>query len=129
MMRLKTDLVDVLLAATANNTEERFDDFALEWDRRTAVGVVMAAFGYPLNPRKGDVVGGLPQDSEESVVFHAGTQMADGLITTTGGRVLCVTALGGTIKLAQQLAYEATKGIHFEGAQYRTDIGYRAIAR
>jgi phosphoribosylamine--glycine ligase len=129
MMRLKTDLVDVLLAATANKSDVRFDDFALDWDRRTAVGVVMAAFGYPLNPRKGDVVGGLPQDTDEVVVFHAGTQMADGLITTTGGRVLCVTALGGTIKLAQQLAYEASKGIHFEGAQYRTDIGYRAIAR
>jgi phosphoribosylamine---glycine ligase len=129
MMRLKTDLVDVLMSATANNTEERFDDFALEWDRRTAVGVVMAAFGYPLNPRKGDVVGGLPKDTDDVVVFHAGTQMVDGLITTTSGRVLCVTALGGTIKLAQQLAYEVTKGIHFEGAQYRTDIGYRAIAR
>jgi phosphoribosylamine--glycine ligase len=129
MMRLKTDLVDVLLAATANNTEVRFDDFVLEWDRRTAVGVVMAAFGYPLSPRKGDVVGGLPQDTNDVVVFHAGTDMVDGLITTTGGRVLCVTALGGTIKLAQQLAYDTTKGIHFEGAQYRTDIGYRAIAR
>nr|WP_315226353.1 phosphoribosylamine--glycine ligase [uncultured Limnohabitans sp.] len=129
MMRLKTDLVDVLMAATANNAEERFDDFALEWDRRTAVGVVMAAYGYPMNPRKGDVVGGLPQDTDDAVVFHAGTQMVDGLITTTGGRVLCVTALGGTIKLAQQLAYDAAKGIHFDGVQYRTDIGYRAIAR
>jgi phosphoribosylamine--glycine ligase len=129
MMRLKTDLVDVLMAATANNAKERFDDFALEWDRRTAVGVVMAAYGYPMNPRKGDVIGGLPQDTDDAVVFHAGTQMVDGLITTTGGRVLCVTALGGTIKLAQQLAYDAAKGIHFDGVQYRTDIGYRAIAR
>jgi phosphoribosylamine--glycine ligase len=129
MMRLKTDLVDVLMAATANNAEERFDDFALEWDRRTAVGVVMAAHGYPMNPRKGDVIGGLPQDTNDAVVFHAGTQMVNGLITTTGGRVLCVTALGGTIKLAQQLAYDAAKGIHFDGVQYRTDIGYRAIAR
>ncbi len=129
MMRLKTDLVDVLMAATANNAEERFDDFALEWDRRTAVGVVMAAYGYPMNPRKGDVIGGLPQDTDDAVVFHAGTQMVDGLITTTGGRVLCVTALGGTIKLAQQRAYDAAKGIHFDGVQYRTDIGYRAIAR
>jgi len=129
MMRLKTDLVDVLLAATANNAEERFDDFALEWDRRTAVGVVMAAHGYPMSPRKGDVIGGLPQDTDAAVVFHAGTQMVDGLITTTGGRVLCVTALGGTIKLAQQLAYETAKGIHFDGVQYRTDIGYRAMAR
>jgi phosphoribosylamine--glycine ligase len=129
MMRLKTDLVDVLMAATATNAETRFDDFELEWDRRTAVGVVMAAHGYPMNPRKGDVIGGLPQDTDDAVVFHAGTQMVDGLITTTGGRVLCVTALGGTIKLAQQLAYDAAKGIHFDGVQYRTDIGYRAIAR
>jgi len=129
MMRLKTDLVDVLLAATAHNAQKRFDDFVLEWDRRTAVGVVMAAFGYPLNPRKGDVINGLPHDTDDAVVFHAGTQMVDGLITTTGGRVLCVTALGGTLKLAQQLAYEAVKGIHFDGVQYRTDIGYRALSR
>ena len=129
MMRLKTDLVDVLLAATANNAEERFDDFALDWDRRTAVGVVMAAHGYPMTPRKGDVISGLPQDNDDAVVFHAGTQMVDGVVSTTGGRVLCVTALGGTIKLAQQLAYETAKGIHFDGVQYRTDIGYRAMAR
>jgi phosphoribosylamine--glycine ligase len=129
MMRLKTDLVDVLLAATANNAEERFDDFALDWDRRTAVGVVMAAHGYPMSPRKGDVISGLPQDNDDAVVFHAGTQMVDGVVSTTGGRVLCVTALGGTIKLAQQLAYETAKGIHFDGVQYRTDIGYRAMAR
>ena len=129
MMRLKTDLVDVLMAATATHAETRFDDFELDWDRRTAVGVVMAAHGYPMNPRKGDVIGGLPQDSDDAVVFHAGTQMADGVVSTTGGRVLCVTALGGTIKLAQQLAYDTAKGIHFDGVQYRTDIGYRAIAR
>ena len=129
MMRLKTDLVDVLLAATATQSETRFDDFELDWDRRTAVGVVMAAHGYPMNPRKGDVIGGLPQDSDDAVVFHAGTQMVDGVVSTTGGRVLCVTALGGTIKLAQQRAYDTAKGIHFDGVQYRTDIGYRAIAR
>jgi len=129
MMRLKTDLVDVLMAATATHAETRFDDFELDWDRRTAVGVVMAAHGYPMNPRKGDVIGGLPQDSDDAVVFHAGTQMADGVVSTSGGRVLCVTALGGTIKLAQQLAYDTAKGIHFDGVQYRTDIGYRAIAR
>ena len=129
MMRLKTDLVDVLMAATATHAETRFDDFELDWDRRTAVGVVMAAHGYPMNPRKGDVIGGLPQDSDDAVVFHAGTQMVDGVVSTTGGRVLCVTALGGTIKLAQQRAYETAKGIHFDGVQYRTDIGYRAIAR
>ncbi|MGI9151904.1 MAG: phosphoribosylamine--glycine ligase [Limnohabitans sp.] len=129
MARLKTDLVDVLMAATATNAETRFDDFELEWDRRTAVGVVMAAHGYPMSPRKGDAITGLPQDTDDVVVFHAGTQMTDGQVLTSGGRVLCVTALGGTIKLAQQLAYDTLKGIHFDGMQYRTDIGYRAISR
>ena len=129
MARLKTDLVDVLMAATATNAETRFDDFELEWDRRTAIGVVLAAHGYPLSPRKGDAITGLPQDTDDVVVFHAGTQMKDGQVLTSGGRVLCVTALGGTLKLAQQQAYDTIKGIHFDGVQYRTDIGYRAIAR
>jgi phosphoribosylamine---glycine ligase len=129
MARLKTDLVDVLLAATATNAETRFDDFELEWDRRTAIGVVLAAHGYPLSPRKGDAITGLPQDTDDVVVFHAGTQMQDGQVVTSGGRVLCVTALGGTLKLAQQQAYDTIKGIHFDGVQYRSDIGYRAISR
>ena len=129
MARLKTDLVDVLMAATATNAETRFDDFELEWDRRTAIGVVLAAHGYPMSPRKGDTITGLPQDTDDVVVFHAGTQMQDGQVVTSGGRVLCVTALGGTLKLAQQQAYDTIKGIHFDGVQYRTDIGYRAIAR
>jgi phosphoribosylamine--glycine ligase len=129
MARLKTDLVAVLMAATATNAQARFDDFELEWDRRTAIGVVMAAHGYPMNPRKGDVITGLPQDSDDVVVFHAGTQMTDGQVLTSGGRVLCVTALGGTLRLAQQQAYNTLKGIHFDGVQYRTDIGYRAISR
>ena len=129
MARLKTDLVDVLLAATANHAETRFDDFELEWDRRTAIGVVLAAHGYPMGPRKGDAITGLPQDSDDVVVFHAGTQMKEGQVVTSGGRVLCVTALGGTLKLAQQQAYDTIKGIHFDGVQYRSDIGYRAIAR
>jgi phosphoribosylamine---glycine ligase len=129
MARLKTDLVDVLIAATATNAETRFDDFELEWDRRTAIGVVLAAHGYPMSPRKGDAITGLPQDTDDVVVFHAGTQMADGQVVTSGGRVLCVTALGGTLRLAQQQAYDTIKGIHFDGVQYRTDIGYRAISR
>jgi phosphoribosylamine---glycine ligase len=129
MARLKTDLVDVLMAATATNAETRFDDFELEWDRRTAIGVVLAAHGYPMSPRKGDAITGLPQDTDDVVVFHAGTQMANGQVVTSGGRVLCVTALGGTLKLAQQQAYDTIKGIHFDGVQYRTDIGYRAISR
>ena len=129
MARLKTDLVDVLMAATATNAEARFDDFELEWDRRTAIGVVLAAHGYPMNPRKGDAITGLPQDTDDVVVFHAGTQVKDGQVLSTGGRVLCVTALGGTLKLAQQQAYAAIQGIHLEGMQYRTDIGYRALTR
>ncbi len=129
MARLKTDLVDVLLAATATNADVRFDDFELDWDRRSAVGVVLAAHGYPMNPRKGDVISGLPQDTDEVVVFHAGTQMKDGHVVTSGGRVLCVTALGGTLKQAQQLAYDTVQGIHFDGVQYRSDIGYRANVR
>jgi phosphoribosylamine--glycine ligase len=129
MARLKTDLVDVLLAATATHAETRFDDFELEWDRRTAIGVVLAAHGYPMNPRKGDVISGLQQDTDDVVVFHAGTQMKDGHLRTNGGRVLCVTALGGTLKLAQQQAYDTIKGIHFDGVQYRSDIGYRAMTR
>ena len=129
MARLKTDLVDVLLAATANSTDTRFDDFELEWDRRTAIGVVLAAHGYPMSPRKGDAITGLPQDTDEVMVFHAGTQMKDGQVVSTGGRVLCVTALGGTLKLAQQLAYDTIKRIHLDGMQYRTDIGYRAMSR
>lgn len=129
MARLKTDLVDVLMAATATNAETRFDDFELEWDRRTAIGVVLAAHGYPMSPRKGDAITGLPQDTDDVVVFHAGTHMQDGQVVTSGGRVLCVTALGGTLKLAQQQAYDTIKGIHFDGVQYRTDIGYCAMSR
>ncbi|MEY4318227.1 MAG: hypothetical protein RI902_2035 [Pseudomonadota bacterium] len=128
MMRLKTDLVDVLLAAT-DGKGEVFKDLELDWDRRTAVGVVLAAEGYPLNPRKGDAIHGLPTDTEEAVVFHAGTQTQDGQVVTSGGRVLCVTALGGTLRLAQQQAYEVVKGISFDGMQYRKDIGHRALQR
>ena len=126
MMRLKTDLVDVLLAATSG----ALDTMELEWDRRPALGVVMAAHGYPLHPRKGDVINGLPLASEDAMVFHAGTasQAHQTLQTiTSGGRVLCVTALGATVKAAQQRAYDVAQGITFDGAQMRKDIGYRAI--
>lgn len=125
MMRLKTDLVDVLMAAT----DQRLDALELDWDRRSAVGVVMAAHGYPMSPRKGDAITGLPVDTDERVVFHAGTHQEGSQVMTSGGRVLCVTALGGTLRLAQQLAYDAVAEIHFDGAQYRRDIGYRAIQR
>jgi phosphoribosylamine---glycine ligase len=126
MMRLKTDLVDVMLAATSG----ALDKIELEWDRRPALGVVMAAHGYPLHPRKGDVIHGLPPEADDCMVFHAGTasQVDQTLLTvTSGGRVLCVTALGSTVKAAQQRAYEVAQGITFDGAQMRKDIGYRAI--
>ena len=123
MMRLKTDLFEVLMAATSG----ALDQVELEWDRRPALGVVMAAHGYPLQPRKGDVIQGLPAAADDVMVFHAGTQKQDGTTVTSGGRVVCVTALGGTVKAAQQRAYEVASGIDFDGAQYRKDIGYRAI--
>lgn len=126
MMRLKTDLVDVMLAATEPGPHGRLDEIELEWDRRTALGVVMAAYGYPLHPRKGDVITGLPKAEDDAVVFHAGTTMKDGEVVTSGGRVLCVTALADNVKQAQQRAYEVALGIHFDGKQYRTDIGHRA---
>ena len=94
-----------------------------------ALGVVMAASGYPLNPRKGDPLSGLPPDADDAMVFHAGTVPSPVGPITSGGRVLCVTALGDSVKIAQQNAYDLLRGIHFDGAQYRRDIGYRAIKR
>ena len=133
MARLKTDLVTVMEHAI----DGTLDTIELEWDRRTALGVVMAAHGYPLTPRKADLVTGVPSlnamQLADAMVFHAGTvsapqgQGARGDVLTAGGRVLCVTALGSTVKEAQQHAYKVAAGIHFDGAQYRTDIGYRAI--
>ncbi len=123
MMRLKTDLVDVMLAATSGG----LDQVELEWDRRVAMGVVLAAAGYPMHPRKGDVITGLPADHSEAMVFHAGTANEAGQTVTSGGRVLCVTVLADSVRQAQQKAYEVTQGIHFDGMQYRSDIGFRAI--
>lgn len=123
MMRLKSDLFDVMMAATS----ESLDKIELEWDRRVALGVVLAAAGYPMHPRKGDAITGLPADSLESMVFHAGTTEQDGKVLTSGGRVLCVTALGDSVRQAQQKAYAAVAGVQFDGMQYRKDIGYRAI--
>jgi phosphoribosylamine--glycine ligase len=126
LMRLKSDLVGVLLAAT----DERLDTVELEWDRRTALGVVMAAYGYPATPRTGDLIAGLPQlpvDGEVQV-FHAGTkQRESGELVSTGGRILCVTALAQTVKAAQMHAYAVVDQIKIEGSQHRTDIGFRAV--
>jgi len=125
LMRLKSDLLEVLLHAT----DGTLDQVDLQWDRRVALGVVMASAGYPMSPRKGDVINGLPADAENAMVFHAGTAEIDGQLVTSGGRVLCVTALGESVKKAQHLAYETLVGIQFEGKQFRQDIGYRAIKR
>lgn len=126
MMRLKTDLADLVEAAIAG----KLDQVDAEWDRRVALGVVLAAAGYPDSPRKGDAITGLPASaSDEAHVFHAGTTEQGGAIVTAGGRVLCVTALGDNVKAAQKRAYELADAIHFDGRQYRRDIGHRAVAR
>jgi phosphoribosylamine--glycine ligase len=125
MLRLKSDLVDLLEHAI----DGTLDEVEAEWDRRTALGVVLAAAGYPEEPRRGDPVMALPADSEDCVVFHAGTQVADGQLATSGGRVLTVTALGDSVRAAQRRAYEAVAQVRFAGQQYRTDIGHRAINR
>ena len=123
MMRLKSDLAEVLMHAI----DGTLDQVELVWDRRVALGIVMAAAGYPESPRKGDRISGLPADTDEAVVFHAGTALADDVTTVTGGRVLCVTALGDSTRAAQQRAYETLRPVHFDGEQHRTDIGHRAI--
>jgi phosphoribosylamine--glycine ligase len=123
LMRLKTDLLELLEAALAG----RLDQAQAQWDRRCALGVVLAAAGYPESPRQGDVVEGLPPAAEDLHVFHAGTAERDGRVVTAGGRVLCVTALGDTVKIAQKRAYEVCDQIRFEGMQLRRDIGYRAL--
>ena len=123
LMRLKSDLATLLDDAI----EGRLDRAQVQWDRRTALGVVMAAYGYPEQPRQGDEISGLPPDAEDAVVFHAGTRLLDSRLLTSGGRVLCVTALGDNLKSARRRAYESLAQIRFEGAQFRSDIGNRAM--
>ena len=123
LMRLKSDLFEVLMHAT----DGTLDQVSLQWDRRVALGVVMAAAGYPQQPVKGDAIGGLPAEASDAMVFHAGTARQDGKTVTSGGRVLCVTAMGDSTKAAQQRAYEVLQHIQFKGAQFRHDIGHRAI--
>jgi phosphoribosylamine--glycine ligase len=123
MLRLKSDLVKLAEHAVSGT----LDQIEAEWDRRTALGVVMASANYPDTPRTGDIITGLPKGSDDMQVFHAGTAMKNDQVVTSGGRVLCVTALGETVKYAQAQAYQALTEIKFDGAQYRQDIGYRAV--
>ncbi|MGH8758898.1 MAG: phosphoribosylamine--glycine ligase [Burkholderiales bacterium] len=123
MMRLKSDLF-TLIEHAVNGTLKNIE---VEWDRRVALGVVMAAAGYPDNPRKGDEITGLPRAGDDFHVFHAGTALVGGKVVVDGGRVLCVTALGDTVRVAQRRAYEIAEGIQFAGRQMRRDIGFRAI--
>ncbi len=128
LMRLKSDLLEALLAATDSNPSS-LGQLELEWDRRFALGVVLAAANYPSTPRQGDPIQGLPVDQPDVMVFHAATNMQGQTIVTQGGRVLCVTALGDTVRQAQNHAYEVVDAIHFDGMQCRRDIGHRALRR
>jgi phosphoribosylamine--glycine ligase len=125
MARVKSDLVPIFEAAI----EGQLDQVEIEWDRRTALGVVMAAENYPGEPRKGDVIHGIPPENDDSVTFHAGTVLKQEQVLTQGGRVLCVVGLGESVKLAQKQAYAALDQIQFDGMQYRHDIGWRAIKK
>ncbi|MEF9943871.1 MAG: phosphoribosylamine--glycine ligase, partial [Burkholderiaceae bacterium] len=128
MARMKSDFVPLVEAAI----DGKLDQVEVEWDRRVALGVVLAAAGYPDAPRQGDVITALPADTDDCLVFHAGSQLAldgpaAGKPVVTGGRVLCVTALGDSVRAARSRAYEAVEQVHFDGMQYRRDIGHRAL--
>jgi phosphoribosylamine--glycine ligase len=123
MLRLKSDFVTLAEHAV----DGTLDQAEAIWDRRTALGVVMASANYPDTPRLGDEITGLPKNLEDAQVFHAGTTLKDDKVLTSGGRVLCVTTLGETVKFAQSRAYQILEEIKFNGAQYRKDIGFRAI--
>jgi phosphoribosylamine--glycine ligase len=125
VLRLKSDLLGLVERALAGNLSQ----VEAEWDRRAALGVVIAAHGYPDDPRKGDPITGIPPAADDCRVFHAGTRADGKALVTSGGRVLCVTALGDSVKMARTRAYEAVERIRFDGMQYRKDIGHRAIKR
>ncbi len=125
LLRLKSDLLALLDTAL----EGRLNDAEAEWDRRAALGVVLAAHGYPEQPRKGDRIAGIPAPAADCRVFQAGTRAAGGDLLTSGGRVLCVTALGDNLRAARSRAYEAVERIRFDGMQYRKDIGHRALKK
>ena len=126
LMRLRSDLVELCLRTCAGDLH----GLELLWDQRSAVGVVMAAAGYPGSSPRGDAIDGFPEPREDLLVFHAGTRVDEsGAIVTNGGRVLCVSALGADLREAAAIAYRAADGIRFAGAQYRRDIGHHALAR
>jgi phosphoribosylamine--glycine ligase len=125
ILRLKSDLLELIEHAL----EGTLDEVEAQWDRRAALGVVVAAAGYPEEPRKGDAISGLPKPDPDCRVFHAGTRLDGKSVVTNGGRVLCVTALGDSVKRARARAYEALEGIRFEGMQYRRDIAHRALKK
>lgn len=126
MMRLQSDLVELCNDAIDKNLAGK----TVQWDERVAIGIVMAAGGYPDSYNKGDVISGLPESPDSnSKVFHAGTKSENGNVVTNGGRVLCVVALGDSVKQAQTDAYKLVNKIHWPNVYYRNDIGYRAIAR
>ena len=125
ILRLKSDLLELLEHAIAGT----LDKVEAEWDRRCALGVVLAAHGYPDDPRKGDPIEGLAKPTDDSHVFHAGTRIEGKQVLTSGGRVLCVTVLGDSVKMANKRAYEAVEPIRFAGMQFRRDIGHRAIRK
>lgn len=129
LMRLKSDLFDLLWTATDNSGNKPLADLNLQWDRRVALGVVIAAEGYPYQPRTAERITQLPADSADVKVFHAGTRMQeDGQLYSSGGRVLCVAALADSVKQAQPKAYAAVQQVQLAGMQYRSDIGHRALA-
>src|SRR5690625_3189877 len=123
MLRLKSDLSEIFDQAI----DGQLDQATIDWDRRAALGVVMASAGYPEEPRKGDVIQPLPQDQDDRIIFHAGTALKDDVLKTAGGRVLCVTALGDSLRRAQEAAYATVTQVHFDGKQFRSDIGWRAL--
>ena len=125
MIRLKSDLVTILESAIHGT----LDQMEVEWDRRTALAVVLAAAGYPDAPQKGAALNALPATADDLQIFHAGTTIQNELTVVSGGRVLAVTALGDSVRMAQKRAYDAIASIHFEGMQYRRDIGWRALDR
>ncbi|NEN75051.1 phosphoribosylamine--glycine ligase [Pelistega sp. NLN82] len=125
MMRIRNDFAEVVEKAIAG----QLDQATIDWDPRTTLGVVMAAENYPASPKTGDKITGIPAASQDCVTFHAGTRLVDNTLVTSGGRVLCVTAIGDTVQQARQTAYDTIQHIHFDGAQYRTDIAWRALKK